>query len=73
MDDYKYNKETMTVEVTGSLSDLLSAKDSYDHYFTSCRESHNGINSKDTVRYRALLQELRNRSEPVSDWFEENP
>ena len=70
---YEYNKETMSVRVEGSLVDLLSAKDSYDSYFTSCREGMQGINSKETVRYRALLAELRKRSEPVTDWFEENP
>ena len=73
MVDYNYNKETMTVEVTGSLSDILSAKDSFDSYFQSCRECMQGINSKETVRYYALLNELRKQGEPTTNWFEENP
>ena len=72
MVNYEYNKDKMQLEVTGSITDLLSAKDSYDHYFTSCRENMQGINTKDTVRYYGLLQKLRAEGETVTDWFIEN-
>ena len=73
MVNFEYNRDKMCVNVSGTTDELLSSKESYDSYFASCRESGQGINSKDTVRYYALLLKLRELGETATNWFEENP
>lgn len=52
-----------------SVDDLLSEHDSLGHYFTCCREEGQGINSKESIRYRMILSRLAELGETVEDWF----
>ena len=72
MVQYEYNPDLLKTTANGSVNDLLAAKEGYDSYFTHCRQEQQGINSKDTVRYRALLEALAGAGEQVTNWFELN-
>jgi hypothetical protein len=69
---FNYDKEMMQLRVEGSVEDLYDAKESYERYFTACRECEQGINTKESVRYRAILEALKQAGETVTSWFDEN-
>ena len=53
-----------------TLAECEDTKDSLERYFESCQRIGQGINSKETVRYRRACERIeRETGKPVERWF----
>jgi len=52
-----------------TLDEVYQEKEHLEHYFEGCREIEQGINTKETVRYRLCCERIEQATgKPVARW-----